>query len=100
MKTREDHSTPQNATKKKDRKNRNFFKPTTGPGRSEQPHEISDDFRFHNHLLTSGGIDLRAEKKKSSSMVYRAVIPNSPLISRRFYDWPPNPSLSHVDIYE
>eukprot|EP00804_Cyclotella_cryptica_P011642 CCRYP_017541-RA/>CCRYP_017541-RA protein AED:0.05 eAED:0.05 QI:693/1/1/1/1/0.87/8/165/965 len=99
-KKREDRSTPQNISKKKDKKNRNFFKSTTGPGRIDQTSEISNSFKFHNHLLTTGGIDLRTEKKKSSSVLYRAVIPNSPLISRRFYDWPPNPSLSHVAIYE
>lgn len=59
----------------------------------------TEDFRFHNHLMTSGGVDLREEKSmKSSGAVYRAVVPTSPLISRRFYDWPPNPSLSKVDV--
>ena len=60
----------------------------------------SDNFRFHNHLLTDGGIDLRQDTKNSSGKVYRAVVPNSPLISRRFYDWPPIPSLSHAFIIE
>jgi hypothetical protein len=55
-------------------------------------------FRFHNHLLTNGGSDLRAEKKRGK--IYRAVVPNSPLLSRRLYDWPPNPSLSRVDSHE
>ena len=69
---------------------------------STLPFEVSrsNHFRFHNHLLTDGGIDLRQDNKNSSGKVYRAVVPNSPLISRRFYDWPPNPSLSHALIIE
>lgn len=58
-------------------------------------------FQFHNHLLTDQGIDVREGKaNKSTSSVHRAVVPNSPLISRRFYDWPPNPSLSKVRVYD
>lgn len=60
----------------------------------------ASDFRFHNHLMTNGGIDLREDKQKSEGKVYRAVVPNSPFISRRFYDWPPNPSLSRADVYK
>jgi hypothetical protein len=56
-------------------------------------------FQFHNHLTTDQGIDVREEKTNKSGIVHRAVVPNSPLISRRFYDWPPNPSLSQVDPY-
>lgn len=72
----------------------------TSAGQASTNAESSDEFRFHNHLLTMGGNDLREEKSiKSSGTVHRAVVPNSPLISRRFYDWPPNPSLSKVDIH-
>ena len=69
---------------------------------SALPFEVSrsNHFRFHNHLLTDGGIGLRQDTKNSSGKVYRAVVPNSPLISRRFYDWPPNPSLSYALIIE
>jgi hypothetical protein len=57
-------------------------------------------FRFHNHLTTANGIDVRAERAhKSGCAVHRAVVPNSPLLSRRFYDWPPNPALSKVEFY-
>lgn len=60
----------------------------------------SNNFQFHNHLTTDAGRDVREKiSDKSTTSVHRAVIPNSPLISRRFYDWPPNPSLSKVDIY-
>ena len=62
--------------------------------------QVPEEFQFHNHLVTHGGIDLREEKcAKSTRAVHRAVVPTSPLISRRFYDWPPNPSLSKVEIY-
>lgn len=62
--------------------------------------QASEEFQFHNHLVTHGGKDLREEKSaKSTSSVHRAVVPTSPLISRRFYDWPPNPSLSKVEVY-
>jgi len=62
--------------------------------------EDSCNFQFHNHLATDAGKDVRDEKwGKSTTSVHRAVVPNSPLLSRRFYDWPPNPSLSKVDIY-
>lgn len=59
-------------------------------------------FTFHNHLLTNNGNDARGgkEEKRSKQIAHRAVVPNSPLISRRFYDWPPNPSLSTVDPFE
>jgi hypothetical protein len=77
---------------------RNFFKSSKCTVDPLALEATSDHFRFHNHLHTSYGIDLREEKRKSGGCVYRAVVPNSPLISRRFYDWPPNPSLSHVDI--
>ena len=61
---------------------------------------VAKDFQFHNHLTTDQGIDVREEKSnKSTTSVHRAVVPNSPLISRRFYDWPPNPSLSQVTVY-
>lgn len=61
--------------------------------------EISN-FQFHNHLTTDAGIDVRDKKyNKLAPTVRRAVVPNSPLISRRFYDWPPDPSVSKVDIY-
>lgn len=64
------------------------------------PKTIGAHFRFHNHLTTANGIDVRAERaEKSAYSIHRAVVPNSPLLSRRFYDWPPNPSLSKVDIY-
>lgn len=62
--------------------------------------QASEEFQFHNHLVTHGGVDLREEKSaKSTSSVHRAVVPTSPLISRRFYDWPPNPSLSKAEVY-
>lgn len=62
---------------------------------------VTKNFQFHNHLATDQGIDVREERmSKSTSAMHRAVVPNSPLISRRFYDWPPNPSLSKVDIYD
>ena len=59
-------------------------------------------FTFHNHLLTNNGNDARGgkEEKRSKHAVHRAVVPNSPLISRRFYDWPPNPSLSTVEPFK
>lgn len=61
--------------------------------------KAAQEFQFHNHLLTHGGVDLRKEKSaKSTSSIHRAVVPTSPLISRRFFDWPPNPSLSKVDV--
>ncbi len=60
--------------------------------------ELSDEFRFHSHLATMGGHDFRGKIDRQSSTIHRAVVPNSPLISRRFYDWPPNPSLSKVDV--
>jgi len=57
-------------------------------------------FQFHNHLTTDAGVDTRSKKSsKSATIVRRALVPNSPLLSRRFYDWPPNPSVSTVDIY-
>jgi len=60
----------------------------------------SNNFQFHNHLVTGAGIDNRQKKwDKSTHSVHRAVIPHSPLLSRRFYDWPPNPSVSKADIY-
>lgn len=59
----------------------------------------SKHFEFHNHCMTDQGVDKREDKMNKSHSVHRAVVPNSPLISRRFYDWPPNPSLSKVDIY-
>jgi hypothetical protein len=61
--------------------------------------EIGSHFRFHNHLTTKNGIDAREEIAQKSASVYRAVVPNSPLLSRRFYDWPPIPSFSKVDVY-
>mmetsp|Transcript_26725 Transcript_26725/g.57465 ORF Transcript_26725/g.57465 Transcript_26725/m.57465 type:complete len:1125 (-) Transcript_26725:1193-4567(-) len=80
----------QKAADNKSKKNKTPKK-TIGP---------SKNFQFHNHLTTDHGIDVREEKSnKSTHSVHRAVVPNSPLISRRFYDWPPNPSLSKVDIY-
>lgn len=62
---------------------------------------FGQDFRFHNHTMTNKGIDMRevSSSNKSTSIVHRAVVPTSPFISRRFYDWPPNPSLSKVSIY-
>lgn len=60
----------------------------------------SNRFEFHNHITTMGGIDRREKiSDKSTNTVHRAVVPNTPLISRRFYDWPPNPTLSKVDVY-
>lgn len=56
-------------------------------------------FEFHNHCTTDQGIDVRDRRtSKATGSVHRAIVPYSPLISRRFYDWPPNPSLSKVDI--
>lgn len=58
------------------------------------------NFQFHNHLTTDGGNDTRDKKfSKGAPVARRALVPNSPLISRRFYDWPPNPSVSKVDVY-
>ncbi len=72
----------------------------TSPKRKNVKGQASDEFQFHNHLVTHGGIDLRKEKSaKSTCSVHRAVVPTSPLISRRFYDWPPNPSLSKVEVF-
>lgn len=68
--------------------------------KSKKAGEQSNYFQFHNHTTTDQGIDTRETKShKSTHSVHRAVVPYSPLISRRFYDWPPNPSLSKVDIY-
>ena len=92
-----ENDAPQDKPKKRSKKSINFFRSTAV---SNATKETTDDFRFHNHLLTNGGIDLREEKKRAPSKVYKAVVPNSPLISRRFYDWPPNPSLSHVESHE
>mmetsp|Transcript_9560 Transcript_9560/g.15843 ORF Transcript_9560/g.15843 Transcript_9560/m.15843 type:complete len:532 (+) Transcript_9560:89-1684(+) len=73
---------------------------STSPKRKNPKGQASDEFQFHNHLLTHGGIDLREEKSaKSTSSVHRAIVPTSPLISRRFFDWPPNPSLSKVEVF-
>ena len=70
------------------------------PKRKNPKGQAAENFQFHNHLVTHGGVDLRREKsEKSTSSVHRAVVPTSPFISRRFYDWPPNPSLSKVDVY-
>jgi len=75
----------------KSKKNKTASREASGP---------SNNFQFHNHLTTDAGRDVREKiSDKSTTSVHRAVIPNSPLISRRFYDWPPNPSLSKVDIY-
>ena len=62
---------------------------------------FGNEFRFHNHTLTNKGIDMRevTSSTKTTSSVHRAVVPTSPFISRRFYDWPPNPSLSKVSVY-
>ncbi len=62
---------------------------------------FGNEFRFHNHTLTNKGIDMRevTSSNKSTRSLHRAVVPTSPFISRRFYDWPPNPSLSKVSIY-
>jgi len=69
------------------------------PKRKNPKGIAADQFQFHNHLLTHGGVDLRKEKSaKSTSSVHRAVVPTTPLISRRFFDWPPNPSLSKADV--
>lgn len=57
------------------------------------------NFLFHNHLATDAGRDTREHKSIKSDKVHRALVPNSPLMSRRFYDWPPNPSLSKVEIH-
>lgn len=74
--------------------------PQSAPPTPNPKGKAAEQFQFHNHLLTNGGVDLRREKSaKSTSSVHRAVVPTSPLISRRFYDWPPNPSLSKVDVY-
>mmetsp|Transcript_20137 Transcript_20137/g.34306 ORF Transcript_20137/g.34306 Transcript_20137/m.34306 type:complete len:738 (+) Transcript_20137:1222-3435(+) len=71
----------------------------TSPKRENRKGEVSEEFEFHNHLLTHGGVDLREEKSaKTTSSVHRAIVPTSPLISRRFFDWPPNPSLSKVKV--
>lgn len=100
-KHQQEGDTPRDNPKKKVKKSINFFRSTALNPRDFDPNaiptETSDDFRFHNHLLTNAGIDLGDEKRKLSGKVYRAVVPSSPLTSRRFYDWPPNPSLSHVD---
>jgi hypothetical protein len=98
MKTESD-ATPMDNYLSKTKKNPNFSRSTASGVEfavNTNGHKDGEFFRFHNHLLTNGGIDLIAEKKKSSGKVYRAVVPNSPLQSRRFYDWPPNPSLSRI----
>lgn len=97
-KRQEEGDAPQDNPKKRTKMSVDFFRSTAISNVITK--EATDDFRFHNHLLTNGGMDLREDKKKTPSKVYRAVIPNSPLISRRFYDWPPNPSLSRVERLE
>jgi hypothetical protein len=73
---------------------------TSTPKKVNPKGQIAQEFQFHNHLITHGGVDLRKEKSaKSTSSVHRAIVPTSPLISRRFFDWPPNPSLSKADAY-
>mmetsp|Transcript_19924 Transcript_19924/g.41899 ORF Transcript_19924/g.41899 Transcript_19924/m.41899 type:complete len:1150 (+) Transcript_19924:42-3491(+) len=67
------------------------------PGNSKTV-ESSDEFRFHSHLATMGGHDFREKIDRQSRTIHRAVVPNSPFVSRRFYDWPPNPSLSKIDV--
>ena len=60
----------------------------------------SKQWHFHNHLTTDQGVDLREKREEKSTTFHRAVVPNAPILSRRFYDWPPNPSLSKVEIYK
>ena len=97
---------PQDSPRKSDKKGKNVISFLTSniPGgkrlQAIRKDQSFGDFRFHNHIVTNGGIDLREERStKSSTACHRAVVPNSPLISRRFYDWPPIPSLSKVDVY-
>ena len=98
--------------KKKPKKEKKDDKDSTLPKSNKSPKKnrktqvvkfsgsATKEFQFHNHLTTDQGIDVREEKSnKSTTSVHRAVVPNSPLISRRFYDWPPNPSLSQVTVY-
>ncbi len=74
---------------------------TTPKKKMTKANHFGNAFRFHNHTLTNKGIDMRevTSLNKSTSSVHRAVVPTSPFISRRFYDWPPNPSLSKVSVY-
>ena len=81
-------------------KNRSLFKTIKKEkAASIDSNTIGSYFRFHNHLTTKNGIDVREETTQKSISVHRAVVPNSPFLSRRFYDWPPNPSISKVDVY-
>lgn len=68
---------------------------------ADEPKSSGNYFRFHSHLVTdNGGIDVKEERElESNNSVHRAIVPNTPLLSRRFYDWPPNPFLSKVEIY-
>merc|ERR1712194_316352 len=79
--------------------NKKKNKKASGETKNESKKNGASSFQFHNHLATDAGIDVRDKRNKSTSGVRRAVVPNSPLISRRFYDWPPNPSVSTVDVY-
>ena len=86
--------------RKKKKKKAAIPPPPPPPSPKNPKGKAANEFQFHNHLLTHGGVDLRKEKSaKSTSSIHRAVVPTTPLISRRFYDWPPNPSLSKVDVY-
>jgi len=90
-KKKEPKEDPTKKSEKKSKKNKGATKDSSGQ---------SNNFQFHNHLTTDAGVDKRRKKSdKSTHSVHRAVIPHSPLLSRRFYDWPPNPSVSKVDIY-